>query len=72
MKVKVCKCDRCGAIFEPTARDGDFFSKIIWVGEENFDLIETICETEETYDICDECYNDFQRWMKRGVLKNRE
>lgn len=67
--MKVCKCDRCGAIFEPHEKDHDFYGRIIQVGEETFGLVDTEGDINEVYDICDSCYEDFQRWLRRGALK---
>lgn len=72
MKVKVCKCDRCGRIFEPTMGDGEFFNKVILIGDQTFDLVDSVCDTEAEYDICDSCYEDFHRWFRRGKIKNKE
>ena len=68
--MKICKCDRCGKIFEPTEHNGKFYNSVIQVGDETFDLLEPECEIDECYDICEDCYKDFQRWMKRGRIRN--
>lgn len=70
--MKVCKCDRCGHIFEPTMRDGNFYTKTILVGDQTFDLMDSIYDSEGEYDICEDCYRDFQRWFKRGRIKSKE
>lgn len=69
--MKVCKCDRCGRIFEPVFQDKYFYSRVMQIGLETFDLVEPEGEIEDTYDLCDECYADLQRWIKRGALKNK-
>lgn len=70
--MKVCKCDRCGYIFEPHQEGHDFYSRVIEIGEETFELIDSECEIENSYDICEDCYKDFQRWFRRGRIKNKE
>ena len=61
--MKVCKCDRCGRIFEPTEKsDGEFYSRVIEVGEETFGITNTEATIEITLDICDSCYNSFLSW----------
>lgn len=68
-KMKVCKCDRCGCIFEPHSYNTGFYSRVIQLGEETFSLMDMETDIDEAYDICDSCYEDFQRWFKRGALK---
>lgn len=68
--MKVCKCDRCGRIFEPIYEDSAFRSPVVQIGMETFGLEDTEANIIDTFDICDDCYNDFQRWMKRGRIKN--
>ena len=70
--MKVCKCDRCGKIFEPHKNDRNFYSRVIQTGEETFDLLEPECDIDGYYDICEECYKDFQRWLRRGMIKKAE
>lgn len=60
--MKVCKCDRCGRIFEPTEKCGEFYSRVIEVGEETFGITNTEAEIEMTLDICNSCYNSFLAW----------
>ena len=67
--MKVCKCDRCGNIFEPYNNGREFYSRVIQTGEETFGLMDTECDIDQCYDLCDSCYEDFQRWFKRGALK---
>ena len=70
--MKVCKCDRCGQIFEPHPEGRDFYSRIIQTGEETFNLMEPEAEIDGSYDICESCFEDFQRWLKRGALKKAQ
>ena len=70
--MKVCQCDRCGKIFEPHMENRDFWSRVIQVGEETFNLTDCLGEIETTYDICDDCFADFQRWLKRGKIKGEK
>lgn len=70
--MKVCVCDRCGRQFSPRFENDDFYSRVIQVGEENFGLNDIVGEINESYDICDSCYEDFRRWFKRGALKRVE
>ena len=67
--MKVCKCDRCGSIFEPHMGNRDFYSRVLQIGDETFSLMDSECEIEQSYDLCDSCYEDFQRWFKRSALK---
>ena len=61
--MKVCKCDRCGRIFEPTEQsNGEFYSRVIEVGEETFGITNTEAVIEMTLDICNSCYNSFLSW----------
>ena len=39
--MKICKCDRCGKIFEPIYEDGAFRSPVIQIGMETFGLEDT-------------------------------
>lgn len=69
--MKVCKCDRCGKVFEPTGySNGEFYNRVIQLGEETFGLTNIEGVIDETFDICEDCYKDFQRWIKRGRIKN--
>lgn len=70
--MKVCKCDRCGRIFEPYVRDGEWSNTIIQTGFENFGLDEIVGEVEHSYDICDECYKSFNKWLRRGRINSRD
>ena len=67
--MKVCKCDRCGALFNPTPKDLDWYSRVISVGQETFGLTDIVGEVDESFDICDDCYKSFRKWMKRGAFK---
>lgn len=60
--MKVCKCDRCGKIFEPTENKGEFYSRVIEIGQSTFGLTDTVTEIETTLDICDSCYHSFLSW----------
>lgn len=62
--MKLCKCDRCGELFEPSYEDNDFYSRVIEVGHESFNLRDPIGEIEATYDICDHCYEEFLEWIE--------
>lgn len=53
-------------------RDGNFYTKTILVGDQTFDLMDSIYDSEGEYDICEDCYRDFQRWFKRGRIKSKE
>lgn len=68
--MKVCICDRCGKVFEPTESNGEFYNSVIQVGEETFELMDVEGTIYKSYDICEECLKGFQRWMKRGRIKN--
>ena len=68
--MKVCVCDRCGKAFKPTESNGEFYNSVIQVGEETFGLVDIEGTIYKSYDICEECLKDFQRWMKRGRIKN--
>jgi hypothetical protein len=63
--MRVCKCDRCGKIYEPHHERNDFFTRVIMIGEENFGLGETEAEIETTLDICESCFTSFQHWLQR-------
>lgn len=65
MKMKVCKCDRCGKIYSPVLKDDDFYSRVIQVSEETFGLTDVTGDVIESYDICDTCYSSFQDWIRR-------
>lgn len=67
--MKACKCDRCGAFFEPHHNGSEFCSRVIQTGEETFDLMDSVAEIDGSYDICDSCYQDFRRWLRRGAIK---
>lgn len=68
--MKVCVCDRCGKVFKPTESDGEFYNPVIQVGNETFGLVYIEGTIDKTFDVCEECLKDFQRWMKRGRIKN--
>ena len=68
--MKVCKCDRCGRIFEPYPHERDWYNKVIQLGVETFGLTDIVGEVESSYDVCDDCYNDFQKWFRRGRIRN--
>ena len=70
--MKVCKCDRCGKIFEPIFNTNDFYSKVIQVGDETFNLREPETEITASYDICEDCYKDFIRWLGRGKINGEK
>jgi len=72
--MKVCKCDRCGKIFEPSFNSdaGDFYSRVIQIGDENFNLCDTVTEIIASYDICEDCYKDFVRWLGRDKIRTGE
>ena len=63
--MRVCKCDRCGKIYEPFMEHNDFFTRVIMIGNENFGLVDTEAEMDTTLDICDGCFASFERWLKR-------
>ena len=69
--MKVCKCDRCGIIFEPHHANNDFYNRIIQVGEETFGLTDIEGIIDMTYDICDGCYESFKKWMRRGTIEKK-
>jgi len=69
--MKVSICDRCGTLIEPWPHDGEFYNRVIQVGEDSFSLSTPEGEIFETYDICDECYKSFKKWMKHKGLENK-
>lgn len=69
--MKVCVCDRCGRQFNPEEKDGEFVNRVIQVGDETFGLTDIVGDIYQTYDICDSCYDSFNRWMKRWAIEAR-
>lgn len=59
--MKVCQCDRCGKIFDPSFENDTIVSQVIQTGMETFWLDET--EIDNSFDICPNCYDEFIRWM---------
>jgi len=66
--MKVCKCDRCGKIFEPLFNkdENDFFVPVIQLGTETFSYKDVVGEVEYSYDICEDCSKEFLKWFKNG------
>ena len=69
--MKVCKCDRCGKVFEPRQYCNGFYSRTIQTGLETFDLMEPEADIDNTYDICEDCYESFKKWIHRGALEQK-
>ena len=63
--MKVCQCDRCGKIFEPSFENNAFVSQVIQTGMETFGLEETVAFMDNSFDICPNCYDEFIRWMNK-------
>ena len=63
--MKVCQCDRCGKIFEPSFENNAFVSHVIQTGMETFGLELTETSIDNSFDICPNCYDEFIRWMKK-------
>lgn len=65
------KCDRCGKFYEneesaaiKLTNGADNFCRRLWGVNIN--------HNEKTFDLCDDCVEEFQKWMEQGKGQDQE
>lgn len=60
------KCDRCGTVFDPKEFDFDHLQK--YKDGRPIEYISIgVRGMERSYDLCDDCENQFRDWMGRDI-----